>query len=846
MLLTNKLYKEVSLDEYNAAKQVAIDSLALRYSWRTNEQKWDLLVSGLAARVTGPINSTTSAGECIRVLNGFKDNRNQASINVFLLSLPACIKYFEDFYFLYTTEDTKFKLNAAQKAQLLEAIMDAIVTCETGINMRFDMVNQLYRTDLDWVTNCLSKQRYNLVHELHDRFNHEHNVDDVFATHVLKIMLEEAEKAGLGLHIEQSLFDIYENSIPNASKKDVRTYFKQHAPGIFKNDYEDQMVEILTQHLMFEINELYQPVNGVSWDTAGRTLKDEIEEEKKKEIAAFMDFIRDRLGFVGAGGELGDLNDESTEFTLKPKAEFFALLREFVQEKLISEDYYLSIDRIQEAPDSALKSLRLKNGISVTALKEVDAAILACTAETQKACRATLIKHAHDVVCYPDLLLNRAKTNPDLLLLLPKVLTRDAYFLEQAVITVDALLAAAVDDEDIPEQQRLTSLLLRLVRHDKAYLSQCKTTIGRGFFENYIDSKARNKAQAIQDLTQSKPIGFSHTARAAQWLTPDDLIAIIRYRSDRGLSPLPYCHDESGLEVFKEKLGGQRMASWNTEGLAALRRQASECVHLGVCTSERGGDSALNYLANNELWFMAMARYQQANTGSFKTFGQVWFLLRRLIEQFIAVSWEIAKITLMFITGIFLAVLAVIASEMLPPWLVLSVLLVSLSSILLSFVLEDPELSVTARIAGFVGLALVFIDQVIIYITVFVMVFQGISSLSPVAEEFYDTAALFFTRAFAVVYDHSGYTPNIADDALLASDKVIADLAVGGYDDALEKVDALMVMQKKMDSDAASDDALGDYSNKKYSFFYHDAEQQISFNEVVAMASDDDCLFAIG
>ena len=81
--------------------------------------------------------------------------------------------------------------------------------------------------------------------------------------------------------------------------------------------------------MLFEINELYQPVNGVSWDKEGRTLEDE-------DITAFNKFIEERLGVDGIGPQLADF-DADYKFTLKPRAEFFALLRGFVQEKLIRE-----------------------------------------------------------------------------------------------------------------------------------------------------------------------------------------------------------------------------------------------------------------------------------------------------------------------------------------------------------------------------------------------------------------------------------------------------------------------------------------------------------------------------
>jgi|GEM_PF-2546778 len=836
MLLTNKLYKEVSLDEYNAARKVEINNLSFTYSRQTDKEKWDFLLAKLAAVVPNQINSTLEGVGFKDALAKFQSQRKEGDANLFNLSLHDCLDYFENFYFLYTTEDKKFKLKGEQKNKLLELIFDAMGTCETGINTRFDMALKLYRTDLDWVTNHLSKQRYELVSGLHDRFNVEYNVGGAYQVHILNIMNREAEKARLGLHSEHAVFDIYEHRIPNVSKKDVQTYFKQHAPGIFKKDYDDQILETLSQHLLFEINELYQPVNGVSWDGAGRTLECE-------DITAFNKFIEERLGFDGAGAELGDLNDDDTQFTLKPRAEFFALLRGFVQTKLIRDGHHIPMDGISDASDADLKNVRLKNGITVAALKEVNQAIVGCNAETKRACRATLIKHADVVLQYPDLLLLHVKTNPELLSILPKVLTRDAYFLEQAVSTVDALLADAINAEDNDEIGHLRALLLRLVRHDKSYLNQCTSTMGREFFEQYTDAKANNKEQALEGLKQDAVLGFSKTARLAQGLTPDELIEIIRYRKQHHLPPLPYCNDASGVEEFKQQLGEQRIANWNADGLAALRSQASDCVRLGTDKQERGGDSALKYLAKNDLWFMAMARHQQANTGPFKTFGQGWFSLMQVILHLLAVLWELTKIILTFVIGVCLAVLALITIDMLPPVIFLSIFFVSIGALLLAQVLENRELAFVATAVGFIGFALLAFDQIIIQLTVLLVAYQSYFYLAPVAIDFYDTFALFFTRAFAIFYDDdSGYTPNTADDELLACDKVIADIAIDGYDVSLEKVDALINIQNKI----AKDDEPGDHLNKPYCFFYHNEERNVSFNDVVAMAPEDERLFAIG
>jgi hypothetical protein len=856
MISSKQLYKTVSLNEYKQAKKTEIHALKYNYSFSRDVAKWDLIISRLAEKIPYTVSPSISRAQFINALNAFKQQRQAGNASLFNLSLHDCLDYFENFYFLYTTEDPRFKLNPAKKEKLLEAIFDAMGTCETGINTRFNMVMQLYRTDLDWVTNCLSQQRYQLVSALHDHFNAERHVGEAYQVHVLNIMLKEAKAAGMGVEVAHSVYDVYEHSIPNNSKSDVQAYFKHHAPRIFSEDYEAQILETLSQHLLFEINELYQPDAGISWDQQGRTLEDtEDTEDKKgeKQIAAFNKYIEDRLGFDSAGRELGDFNDDYTQFTLKPRAEFFELLKKFVQEKINREAYFLTLDNLNQYSLSDLKNFNIPHGVTAEALIEVNQAILACNAEnleTIKTCRAALIKHAQVVLNFPDLVLERAKTNPVLLSNLPKVLTSDAYFLGQAVVTVDALLGQAEEAQNAEEVERLTWFLTSLVQHDPSYLKLCSTSIGNKLFmRKSFDYKGLFKQSTILQLKQNESLGFSQTARLAQKLTPDELIDVIQTRKKNNLSALPFCHDVSALNRWIAELGAEHMDIWNTGTLASLRSEACQRVRLGEEKSVNGGDSALTYLAKHELWFVAMARHQYAHTGQFKTLAQFWFVFKQWLMRLGEILGHLTLDILIFVCGVVLSAIVHLWIDlllaMIPPLVLLVILVLLPTFFWLNQVLENRAFSRAAH-AYMIIFACVFgLESMILSLTMMMIGHHVTTYIRPICHEFYTLSALIFTRVMAMFSsDEFAYTPDTTANEAMACDKIIADLAVGGDEHAVEKIDALIMLQYKIRSDR-SDDEPGEHLNKRYTFFFHGEERALSFNEVVGMSPEDTCFLAV-
>ena len=896
MLPTDKIYKLVSLNEYNEAKKTAI-KLAFNYAGKTDEEKWDLIHTKFLQLIPQSEFTTRTTvrkpdGTAVKNPDGsneenpskwekFQSDRKTGDANLFNISLHDCLDYFENFYFLYTTEEEKFKLNTAQKAKLLEGIQDAMGMCETGISTRFEMVLQLYRTDLDWVTNCLSKQRYELLHRLHDKYNAEHNIRDDLQVHILRIMTQEAEASNLGLKAEHSINDIYDNLL-NFNNADIRKYFRKHAAPLFKTEYEANILDTLSQHLLFEINEIYQPLNRGNWAVQGRTLEGE-------DITAFNKFIDDRLGFIGAGGELGDFdNDECTAFTLKPKAEFFKLLTGFVEQKLTRDGHYIPFHKLTRKFESELQGLRLKQGVTASALIEINEAILTCNADHMKTCRAALMKHTHVLLQYPELLLSRIKKDDmSLLLSLPKVLISDAYFLEHAVARLDVLLTEVIRTGDSQHQMRLTKQLLRLVKHDKTYLKQCSESVQnliavkkvlapftsqenlRNIYtakrnqvpvalENLTDlslitssslyspvSEKQEtefyKVEAIAALAKNTHVGFSQTARFAQVLTPRILIKIIEYRTENNLPALPYCNDVSGLERFQAELLKQNIKGWSKNGLNAIKKQASEHVRLGYDESVYGADSAAKSLTKTDFWFVAMARHQHAHSGGFKSFEQVWKMLAHNLKLMADFLMRIAEMLATLIAGIVMLVLLFALINSIPPVIYWSICLLSIFGVYFAQQANDRFLSQVLLVSSLISSFILMAPYIALAVALYSNYTQYLE-LEPVANVFFDASHVFFVRMYEVFFPGTPtHTPQQTDDEQAQCDETVADITVSDENTSQEKIDALMTLQDKM----MADKEPGAHAAKRYAFFdCRGKERFLSFKDVAQMAPEEDMSFS--
>ena len=458
MLASKKLYQLMSLKEYNTAEQTCIKSLAQDYETKSVPEKWDIVLGIFK----------TLAPEYSDKLTSFQSARKNTNYNLFNLSLPDCLNYFEHFYFLYTTTDSRFKLSNSQKKLLLESIDDAMGTCETGISTRFEGVLQQYRTDLDWVTNVLSKSRYQLLLGLQDAYNTTYRIALSLRVHVLKIMTQLASEAGLGIQIEHYIKDAFAYLVDKAQ---ITQYFEEHTPKVYTKDYEEEVVNILSQHLLFELQELFC-TDATNWEKETLLIP-------TARVQEFMTFVNNRLGLteVSPIESLGEL-DEDNAYCLKNKKETYALLQEFVQKKLIQDQYVIPFSAITKENATLAHTIQFKKGVTFSTLLKINQTLLSYTADNTDLIAQCLQKNSQTLLNYPDLLLSHIKAYPELLRLLPRSLETNAYFLKQTAAAIDKALCLTISTGgSLTQANKLIKPLLRLIKHNPHLVSTLSTPL---------------------------------------------------------------------------------------------------------------------------------------------------------------------------------------------------------------------------------------------------------------------------------------------------------------------------------------------------------------------------------
>ncbi|HBI21620.1 MAG TPA: hypothetical protein DDY37_03385 [Legionella sp.] len=155
-LPTHQFYVVPGYEDYHLTKQAHLLTLDPQYNTKSTHDKWSFLMARLTASLTNADDmprsrdrARVSIADFQQTLNHFKTTREATSVSYFNLSLEQCVRYFEDFYFLYTTDDPRFKLMPVAKKALLQSIAEAMGTCETGINGRFYTALQDHQKEAD-------------------------------------------------------------------------------------------------------------------------------------------------------------------------------------------------------------------------------------------------------------------------------------------------------------------------------------------------------------------------------------------------------------------------------------------------------------------------------------------------------------------------------------------------------------------------------------------------------------------------------------------------------------------------------------------------------------------------
>src|SRR3990167_7095728 len=122
MIVTKKLYELPDMLPYETDKNNALNLLAEHYANLTPAQRWPILMKQFLQVLPAalPIEQRTEFVDILdNVIKADNNIKNGRATELYNLTLEKYLNYFENFYFLYTTDLRDYKLTAYQKQSLL-------------------------------------------------------------------------------------------------------------------------------------------------------------------------------------------------------------------------------------------------------------------------------------------------------------------------------------------------------------------------------------------------------------------------------------------------------------------------------------------------------------------------------------------------------------------------------------------------------------------------------------------------------------------------------------------------------------------------------------------------------
>lgn len=450
---TNKFYTVPKYEAYNRAKKTHIESMDIDYDSKQTGEKWTFLMAQLASSLG---QEHMPNGEQIiqfqTRLAAFKTKREGTSNSYFNLSLTQCVHYFEEFHFLYNTTDPHYKLTDAAKKDLLKSISEAIDVCETGLNGRLYTALQAHQKESDWIQNELVKARCETLRMLHHQFGGQ----DV---HVYNKLVQLANQAHLGIPKKEEILDIHAGMVDSDR---LEAFFNQHYPALFER-YEQQTEDSLTNHYLSELATTLG-INSAEW-AAGRVT---IPVEKTGDITHSITAYFQGIPTEGIHYALGDLSEDDMQYTLKSKQDVAKTIKGLVAQKLMAEQYVVTLDQI--AVDRTIHPhLRLKKGVVLDELITLNQAL---KQNDPQQIQDKLQQNPLILMHYPDLIISQIQSNSAILSSVPRWLKTDTRFIDSSMVALNQLLCDAISENNENAIRDLTFHVLNLIQSEYGYLQQ--------------------------------------------------------------------------------------------------------------------------------------------------------------------------------------------------------------------------------------------------------------------------------------------------------------------------------------------------------------------------------------
>lgn len=593
-LLSKKVYNLPQLDSYQKQKKECLNQYFNNYDGFSIPQRWNILIEGFCQNIQ---NQHLPSPHFVNELHEFKNRRQDSIANIFNLSLEQCLKYFEDFFFLYVNDDVFYQLNSESKKKLLFSIKQAFQVCETGINGRFYTALQDYQKEHNWIVNILVKSRCNIIHMLQAKYESQHRILNGMSVHVYDYFIKLANQKGFGIPVYEDIVDLYAG---NFNKIQLENFFEQEYPEKVKQ-YQNEIPLYLLQDLIEGLIEIIS-IENKTWDA-------EFEVHLPAcFISNLTEFLSGRFQVSSQRiAQLADtlcrMNEDYTALILKDKNTVQLHLKKFLIEFLIENQYFLSIENIKN--NSELNSqVILPPDTNVQdivelydALKNFDETVI----------KKLALKNGQ----FFELIIESMINHPSIYKFIPYYLKNDARFINASIEQMEVALILAIDEGDNCRIMGLLDLMQELISGEIAYLIHVDYRIFQHpeFTKRFHDSFHNNES-IISILLDKQRISSFELMHALNFLSLQDLLQINNERLSLRKTAIPFVQqNKPHIENFLNEIKTLIPQAENIDTLS-LKRMACEMENFKFAHQYFYNKTAVTFLAKNKNIYAAFIEYQ--------------------------------------------------------------------------------------------------------------------------------------------------------------------------------------------------------------------------------------------
>ncbi len=460
LLPTNAIYKSPTMEGFSEAKNALLEKqFGADYFVKDVDRRWNQLMEAFAA--VAPVDDREK-------FIGFQAKRKNVEYgNKNVLQLFKALDYFEHFFFFYCDNNSKFKLSDLEKTMLRQEVNEAMAEglCEPGLITRLENGMQKAKKDTNWIVNALHQQRRSIIEQIAVEYNRDNAVPESMSIHTVMHMQKQAQSKSLGIELEGEISDIYTDYF---YQRAMSVYFESVYKGKFAQ-YPRYIVTSLSQYAMDELAEFLsaQGLNLNDWDANSIALTI----AQQQALSPLIERLFDDNSLEPIGG----LDDDTFNYSLFNRKEFYQAVDKLVQKKLVNGGFFVSLADIDKSKLSSY-DLHLPSSVSLKALIEFNEAIQNLS-DNFNDVRALFRRNLIIISQYPNLLVDKILENPALWLSLPKPVKNNVVLIDACIEKLNKLLADAVKKENNPRREELIDSLWMIVKSNTDFMQNVSKTL---------------------------------------------------------------------------------------------------------------------------------------------------------------------------------------------------------------------------------------------------------------------------------------------------------------------------------------------------------------------------------